>query len=428
MSETDTSSPKCSCDCQTPQANESASWECICDYYKQYGQLPPCPPPPAPYPYPWPWPPPPPPPPFPPFPPPPPPPQPPKPDCDGCSDCKKEFPIISGDNCFSLDLNSFSVSEVSNANPGEYRLNKILFKKLPAGEFLKGSPSRYNPEDNGDDDPCRYSQIIPKVLDFEPRSKEAVSAFNIGVFPVTQKQFEKVTGKKHGNKGCDCGCMSEDKKDFGDPRFALPCRAKDFVSFEDAKKFIEIVNKKLAENKQPFEVALPSDNQWEYAAKCQQEATLKYYPWGEKEIVLDGEDSQAAIDHKTDDKSLRQYTRIATNLSAYATYLNGDVAQTVKLTPKRFSPVGSRKPNAWDLYDMLGCVWEWIDEPWRIKNLKEGKDDWLDADGIKANLKTVRGGGYWFNADDCRCANRHGYPPTHRDYGFGFRLVLKKKA
>lgn len=409
MSETDTSSTKCSCDCQVQQTNNSASWEYVSNYYKQYGQMPPCCPcPPCPPPFP-PWPP------FPPPPPPPPPPVPPTPgpDCDDCSDCKKDFPIIEGNKCFALDLNSFTVFNVIDANPGDYRLDKILFRKLPSGEFMKGSPK----EEIG-----RYSQIIPNVLDFEPQSRQTVSEFNIGVFPVTQRQFEKVTGKKHGNRGCPCEC-DKDKKDYGDPRFALPCRAKDFVSLEDVREFLKIVNKKLEENEQFFRVELPTDTEWEYACRCQTEVKTEYPAWGNDEItpIYD-----PAVVDKTDEKSLSKCTRKAKNLEKYASYLNGDTADTVKHTLKRFPGVGHFNPNAWDLYDMMGCVWEWIDEPWRIKNLKEGKDEWLDADGIKADLRTVRGGGYWFNADDCRCANRHGYPPSHRDYGFGFRLVLKE--
>lgn len=414
MSETDTSSTKCSCDCQAPQANESASWECICDYYKQYGQLPPCPPPPAPYPYPWPWPPPPPPP-FPPF-PPPPPPQPPKPGCDGCSDCKKEFPIIEGNKCLALDLNTFTVVDVSDVNPGDYRLDKILFRKLEGGTFTMGSP---------DDEDGRYSQINP-YLNFEPQHQETVDAFNIGVFPVTQRQFEKVTGKKHGNKGCPCDC-GKDKKDYGDPRFALPCRAKDFVSLDDVHEFLNIVNKKLEENEQFFRVELPSDEEWEFAARAGSNK-----PWSAADVSAVVKDREAEMlpPEKQSEATLKLFTRQAKNLENYASYLNGDTADKVKHTPKRFPGVGNKNPNAFDLYDTLGCVWEWIDEEWRIDytDPKTGKiqKDWLDDEGKANHLHTVRGGGYWFNADDCRCANRHGYPPSHRDYGFGFRLVLRE--
>ena len=393
MSETDTSSTKCSCDCQAQQANTTNPWECVFNYYKQYGQMPSCCPPPHPFPpcppYPPPFPP------WPPFPPPPPPPPPPVPPIPGniCKDCTlgkcytTEGKIDT--ECLVLDLDTFTVGTVDSVTDfKEYRLNKILFKPLQGKQFQMGSPST---------EIGRYSQIN-KHLDFEPRHTETVSDFAIAVFPTTQKQYEKVTGEKH-ESGCCCR------------NFNLPCRAKDMVSWNDVSAFIDTVNGKLAANNSEYRVDFPKDAEWEFACRGGSDT-----PWCDSSITPN------IVDPK-DEYSLSN-TRTAAGLEKYAAYLEGsNNATQVMNDPKRFPPVGTKKANAYNLYDMHGNVWEWCKEDWYIE--KDGQK-YLDEEGIANKLKVVRGGGYWFNADDCRSANRHGYVPTHRNHGFGFRLVLRK--
>jgi formylglycine-generating enzyme required for sulfatase activity len=56
------------------------------------------------------------------------------------------------------------------------------------------------------------------------------------------------------------------------------------------------------------------------------------------------------------------------------------------------APVGSFKPNAFGLHDMLGNVWEWVEDRWH-ENLSGAPTDasaWLD--GADPNYRVVRGG------------------------------------
>lgn len=59
--------------------------------------------------------------------------------------------------------------------------------------------------------------------------------------------------------------------------------------------------------------------------------------------------------------------------------VNGDYAWFDRNSGRRPHPVGTRKPNPWGLYDMMGSVWEWV-------------YDWLDLNYYKYSpVKNPRG-------------------------------------
>jgi formylglycine-generating enzyme required for sulfatase activity len=85
------------------------------------------------------------------------------------------------------------------------------------------------------------------------------------------------------------------------------------------------------------------------------------------------------------------------------------------------APVGSYRPNAFGLYDMLGNVWELCGT--RSGPYPQGPVvDPGDLD-VKRGF-AVRGGGWSNVAADCRCATRQADPPHFCHSNLGFRVAL----
>jgi formylglycine-generating enzyme required for sulfatase activity len=84
---------------------------------------------------------------------------------------------------------------------------------------------------------------------------------------------------------------------------------------------------------------------------------------------------------------------------------------------KQTAPVGSFKPNAFGLFDMLGNVHEWT-----CSQYKRSDDGSEQKCAVSASKYSLRGGS-WFHAPWwVRAASRLGYP-DNRGPEIGFRLA-----
>jgi formylglycine-generating enzyme required for sulfatase activity len=90
----------------------------------------------------------------------------------------------------------------------------------------------------------------------------------------------------------------------------------------------------------------------------------------------------------------------------------------------RTTQVGSYPANPWGLYDMLGNVWEHVEDPYH-DGYREAPADgsaWLsDAD---LSRRVVRGGSFSYGARDNRAAVRCDHDVSTADRQHGFRVVL----
>ncbi len=221
------------------------------------------------------------------------------------------------------------------------------FVFIPAGEFDMGSPSG---EDRRDSDELPRHRV------------EIAKIFYMGKYEVTQKQWRDVMGNN----------PSYFKGDN------LPVER---VSWNDAQEFIKKLNGKEGTNK----YRLPSEAEWEYAARA---GTTTRYSFG-------------------DDES---------KLGDYAWYEGNSGSETHE--------VGQKKPNPWGLYDMHGNVWEWVQDKYHDLVGYDGAPGdgsaWESGDGTD---RVWRGGDWSINAKFCRSAERSGRNPGGGDSTLGFRIV-----
>jgi formylglycine-generating enzyme required for sulfatase activity len=217
----------------------------------------------------------------------------------------------------------------------------IEFKLLPAGTFTMGDK---------DDAPAHRVTLT--------------KAFELGVYGVTQKQYEKVMGST--------------PSDFSGPQNPV-----EQVSWHEAVEFCRKLSALPAEQAAGRVYRLPTEAEWEYACRG---GTTTLYSFGD------------------DESQLGQYAWYDQN--------SGNTTHAV----------GGKKPNPWGLYDMHGNVWEWC-EDWYGEYAPSASEDPM---GASSGSSRVLRGGSWSNlASYCRAAFRGLHVPSDRYYGVGFRVVCE---
>ena len=182
--------------------------------------------------------------------------------------------------------------------------------------------------------------------------------FYLQTTQVTQRQWEMVMGN---NPSC-----------FTGENRPVQC-----VSWDDVQEFISELNTKSDKN-----YRLPTEAEWEYACRA---GSNGRYCFGDNETLL-GE---------------------------YAWYYNNSIHET--------HPVGLKKPNAWGLYDMHGNVEEWCSDWYGEKYYSESPRDNPLGPG-SSSYRLLRGGSWFYSAQESRAAFRDGDNPDERGNGFGFRV------
>lgn len=87
-------------------------------------------------------------------------------------------------------------------------------------------------------------------------------------------------------------------------------------------------------------------------------------------------------------------------------------------------PVGQKMPNAWGLYDMIGNVWEWVND-WYDKYPGGAVSDPVgpSSDSFRGSFRVHRGGSWGYTARSCRAAFRVSNDPGNRFGNLGLRVA-----
>lgn len=98
--------------------------------------------------------------------------------------------------------------------------------------------------------------------------------------------------------------------------------------------------------------------------------------------------------------------------------------------PAGTKPVGLKKPNPWELYDMQGNVYEWCLDQWDMSNNYQAAETEevaiTDPLVIKGGLRIIRGGARNSKPNNCRPGARGFANPVSMEPGYGFRMVFNE--
>ncbi len=153
------------------------------------------------------------------------------------------------------------------------------------------------------------------------------------------------------------------------------------VSWQSVHEFIAVVN----ELDEQYRFRLPTEAEWEYAARA-------------------GTNGLRPFDYD--------------EMSDYAWFR--------KSSKNKPMPVGMLKPNDWGLYDMIGNLWEWVEDSFDADYYKVSPS--IDPQGAELSIrKSMRGGSYHCTPERVRAGIRGSYV-EHRSLSvLGFRLAAEKK-
>jgi len=197
----------------------------------------------------------------------------------------------------------------------------------------------------------------------KPQHRVNITRFAIGRYLVTFDEF-------------DYFCDATKRRKPSDEGWGRGRRPVIWVCWNDARDFCLWLANTTA---RPYR--LPTEAEWEYA--CRAGTETKFY---------------------------------------YANYPNvkhANFDNARKLTTE----VGHYTSNPWGIFDILGNVWEHVEDPYH-DSYQGAPDDgsaWLD--GADLSHRVVRGGSYSYSAKDCRSAVRCEHECGRPDRQHGFRLA-----
>jgi formylglycine-generating enzyme required for sulfatase activity len=199
------------------------------------------------------------------------------------------------------------------------------------------------------------------VEDEKPVHEVHLSDFYMATCPVTQAQWRSL--------------MMENPS-----KFVRGDHPVEQVALADVMRFVDRLN---AGSPSGLRFDLPSEAQWEYAARS----------GGKDELYAGGQDPDAV-----------------------AWYEDNTFGSS--------APVGGKQPNGLGLHDMSGNVWEWCRDLYHPEAYRHhAKNDPLCTRGDSDRV--IRGGSWNLDAWSVRCSRRFRFNPELFGPALGFRLVMR---
>ena len=266
--------------------------------------------------------------------------------------------LSAGANAASYPVTYMDALPSGGFNTDTYKTTKLVLRRIEAGTFTMGSPSG----ESG------------RIANETQHKVTLTKPYYIGLFEVTQKQYQLVSGGTpsyfRGDKRA-VECVS-----WYDIRGNTNWPSSSAVS---ANSFMGRLRARTG-----LEFDLPTEAQWEYACRA---GTSTAYSYGGS--------------------------------------ANGDYMWYTSNCSSPTNDVGNKKPNAWGLYDMHGNMGEYCLD-WYAYDL--GTAAVTDPKGASSGkYRVIRGGAWDKGAGACRSAYRDYNGQSvdyYRDQGFRLSLVL----
>ena len=260
-------------------------------------------------------------------------------------------------------VNGFDINWSGDLNKKEQDAVKEMISnmvKVEAGTFYMGAQK----------DSVIYNNYDENATSLEsPVHEVTVGEFYINKYEVTQNLWKAIMGKH--NDRVDEFDQWEDEFGKGDNYPAYR------ISFEEVETFIGKLNEYTGLN-----FTLPTEAQWEYAARGGKDTNYALYAGGDNVIEF------AWIDENSD----------------------------------KCSEIGKKSPNILGIYDMSGNVWEMCSN-WYYDY--STVCDTITSGEAYTGHKVFRGGSWNTNAQQARVTARYKQGIHYRDYNTGFRLVIE---
>nr|VFK80745.1 MAG: Formylglycine-generating enzyme, required for sulfatase activity, contains SUMF1/FGE domain [Candidatus Kentron sp. SD] len=207
--------------------------------------------------------------------------------------------------------------------------------------------------------------------------------FSLGKTEVTFEEYDRFA----------CATGRELPRDHGWGRKRQPVIN---VDWNDAVAYAQWLSRKTGR-----QYRLPTEAEWEYAARAGSAGT---YFWGD--------DPQSACDYAN------VYDVSAKKEHNY--YWRGLPCNDGQ---KNTAPVGSYKPNAFGLFDMIGNAREWTADCWRARGKAREHGAPSQATDAACSWRVTRGGAWHSQAEHLQSAHRSKLTVHGRINSVGFRLA-----